>query len=104
MGRGGERQPLAALLEQALLALALADLHQVVLPAPPPLVGVHRHLVAVPADLRPRVRPERHRRGGGSIGGAAEVVDQGRGAGKTLERESERVLERVAVDQRAGKS
>lgn len=53
-------EPLAALLEEALLAAALADLHHVVLAPPPPLLRVHRHLVAVPPHLGPLARTQRH--------------------------------------------
>lgn len=53
-------EALAALLQQALFALALADLHQVVLPPTPSLIGVDGNLVPVPADFRPRAGPQRH--------------------------------------------
>ena len=49
-----------ALLLQALLALALADLHHVVLASLATLIGIHRHLVSVTADLGSLVWPQRH--------------------------------------------
>ena len=65
MERSGELllslEAFAALLLEALFALALADLHHVVLPPPATLVGVHRHLVAVAANLGSSIRPQRHR-------------------------------------------
>lgn len=60
-GDGGlSLEPLSALLEEALLAAVLADLDQVVLAPPPPLLRVHRHLVAVPPHLDPLARAQRH--------------------------------------------
>lgn len=54
-------EALAALLEEALLPAVPPDLHHRVLPPPPSLLRVHRHLVPVPANLGPRARPQRHR-------------------------------------------
>lgn len=53
-------EPLAAFLEEALLTAVPADLHHVVLAPPPPFLRVHRHLVAVPPNLGPLVRAQRH--------------------------------------------
>lgn len=52
---------LTTLLLKTLLPAALPDLDHVVLPPPPPFLGIHRHLVLVPTNLRPLARPERHR-------------------------------------------
>lgn len=54
-------EALATLLEEALLPAVPPDLHHRVLPPPPSLLRVHRHLVPVPANLGPRARPQRHR-------------------------------------------
>lgn len=54
-------KPLATLLLEAFFSAILPDLNHVVLPTPPPLLRVDGHLVPVPADLRPSVRPQRHR-------------------------------------------
>lgn len=63
MARGEELlrlHALAPLLLQALLAMILPDLVHVVLPPMPPLLGVDGDFVPVPADLRPRIWPQRH--------------------------------------------
>ena len=67
-GRGVERgregllvsdlKTFVALLLQALLALALANLHHVVLAMLATLIGFHRHLVLVTADLGSLVWPQ----------------------------------------------
>lgn len=61
-GRGRDLglEPLAAPLEEALLAAVLADLHHIVLAPPPPLLRVNRHLVPVPPHLDPLARAQRH--------------------------------------------
>ena len=51
---------LAALLLQALVTLALANLHHAVLPLAPRLRRVHRQLVRLHAALRAGARSERH--------------------------------------------
>jgi hypothetical protein len=64
---GGERggdlvryEAFATLLLQALFSAALSDLDHVVLPSATTFLGVHGHLVPVPADLGPRAWPQRH--------------------------------------------
>ena len=66
LGRNGARDSLLrrhtflALLQEALLALALADLDKVVFPLAASFVGIDRDLVGLLADLCAEVGTERH--------------------------------------------
>lgn len=64
--RGGDkrllqlRHAIPAFLQEALLALALPDLHHVVLSLPAGFIGIHGQLVALFANLHASVGTERH--------------------------------------------